>query len=85
MYPAFTAGARRLKWQLPGSWAMGGLAALAGVFLWLYLDTQQNWRAVNAQNADLLATLDAQRAASDQEAADWRERLDTERAERRVC
>ncbi len=56
------------------------LAALAATFLWLHLDTQQKWRAVSAQNADLLAALDTNRLAVAEDAAGTRDYLDAERA-----
>ncbi len=55
------------------------LAALAATFLWLHLDTQQKWRAVSAQNADLLAALDTKRLAVAEDATGTRDYLDAER------
>lgn len=56
------------------------LAALAAVFFWLHLDTQQKWRAAAAQNAELMGTLEARRLAEAENAAGIREYLDAERS-----
>ncbi len=40
-----------------------GLSLFAATFFWLYLNTQEAWRAIYDQNVQLLSTIDAERAA----------------------
>jgi CheY-like chemotaxis protein len=55
------------------------LTSLAGLFLWLHLDTQQKWRAAVEQNASLMATLTAGRAAASVVTRDAAQELAAER------
>lgn len=55
------------------------LTGLAGLFLWLHLDTQQKWRAAVEQNASLMATLTAGRAAAGIVTVDAAQELAAER------
>lgn len=57
------------------------LAALAGVFFWLHLDTQRKWRSAVEQNASLMASLTSRRAVASVAAADTVKQLDVERDE----
>lgn len=56
------------------------LAAVAGIFFWLHLDSQRKWRGAEARNAQLLATLEDRRADEAEDASGIREYLDAERS-----
>ncbi len=51
------------------------LAALAGVFFWLHLDTQRKWRAAVEQNVSLMASLTSRRAVASTAASDTAQQL----------
>lgn len=55
------------------------LTALAGVFLWLHLETQRKWRAAVEQNVGLMAALNSRRTAVSAAATDTASRLAVER------
>ncbi len=57
------------------------LAALAGVFFWLHLDTQQKWREAVAQNASLMTALTSRRSLASAATTDTARHLDAERDE----
>jgi CheY-like chemotaxis protein len=57
------------------------LAGLAGLFLWLHLDTQEKWRAAVTQNASLMATLTSRRTAASAAATDTARQIDAQRVE----
>jgi CheY-like chemotaxis protein len=63
-----------------GAFLVLALAGLAAVFLWLHLDTQKKWRQATAQNAELLAALEARRDDASADTVDARATLDAERA-----
>ncbi len=43
---------------------VAGLSLFAATFFWLYINTQEAWRAVYDQNVQLLSTVEAERAAA---------------------
>jgi CheY-like chemotaxis protein len=61
--------------------AVLALAAIAGVFFWLHLDTQEKWRAAVAQNAGLMSALNARRELASAAATTTVRQLDAERDE----
>jgi CheY-like chemotaxis protein len=66
-------------WQAPVNWVIAGLAALAGVLLWLQLDARQELAVVTEQNAAITAELATQRDVG-RDNDQLRERLDVELA-----
>jgi hypothetical protein len=57
------------------------LGAVAGIFFWLHLDTQEKWRAAVAQNAQLMSALNARRELASAAATTTVRQLDAERDE----
>jgi len=49
---------------------VAGLSLFAATFFWLYLDTQEAWRAVYDQNVELLGAVEAERSAALANSAD---------------
>jgi len=66
-------------WQLPVNWVIVALALVAGVLLWLQLDSRQDLALAAEKNAALSKELEAQRALS-LDNNQLRDRLDAEMA-----
>ncbi|MGI9330716.1 MAG: response regulator [Gammaproteobacteria bacterium] len=64
-------------WQLPLNWVIVALALVAGVLVWLQLDSQQDLAVAAEKNAALAAELEAQRALG-RDNDQLRDRLDAE-------
>lgn len=64
-----------------GTLVVLALAALAGWFFWMNLQTQEKWRAAVEQNASLMEALTSRRAAVAVTATDTARQLDAERDE----
>jgi CheY-like chemotaxis protein len=78
---ATTAAPPRPRRSVSGTLLVLALAALAGVFYWLSVDTQSKWRSAVEQNAGLMATLASRRAVASVATTDTVRQLDAERDE----